>query len=158
MAQNANITISSIIIEVFQHATESEDLILKGLTYLIPTTSEDIWIKKLTSTKIIGYHKNEIHLHSLTIPKNLANETFKSLMSNMKSKIRIDAFSANISEKGDIHVRIDKQELIKDGNLQPLVKNPINNTGVYKIICKFSYFGKKTEKKINITNFISKFL
>ena len=158
MTNTSKVEIKSVLIEVFQHATESNKLILSGIRNLFPFLDED-QIPNSSSKSLLGYHKNQIIHHGVLVKKKgITNPFLMNLINNlMDNPTEIDFLNKNISENGEIHLRIDKQMLISKSKIILVHQALQNNTGVYKITIKLLYYGKKTEKLNKITSFIESF-
>ena len=149
--------IKSIIIEVFQHPTEEKNLIFKGINSLLPSIEQikDL-INSIDTHTLFGYHKNEILLHTLEInKKRIISTCFSFLIEKILVHSSHFVLFEKIDENGELHLRIDKQTLIGSDEVYLVDKQPSNNLGIYKIIIKFAYHGKKSEKIDEIHKFLS---
>lgn len=77
----------------------------------------------------------------------------KHLLKNLNLSTLLD----NISEEGELNIRLDKQSLIGEGKIKLLLNPEHKNRGIYKIKLKFTYFGKKSEKIDSIKTLIKSY-
>lgn len=148
-----SIYLSLINIEVFQHGTENKKAIFSGISNILPLEFKDNFIKNITSTSSIGYHKNEIIIHTYAVRKKDLDKIFIKIIQKILIHYPVYALFERVSEEGDLHIRLDKQIMISNGefNLNPKT----SEQGIYKINIKFGYHGKKSDKNNSINEFIS---
>lgn len=115
--------IDYILIQTLCHATEDEDKVLKAVERLYPSFSR-------STAK--GYFKNPIHIFEARIKRKKETESVISLLKENLGQELKKGLSRRVDEKGNIYIRLDKQELYQG-------RYVLRNSGEVKITVHMLY-------------------
>ena len=123
------ITIDCITIQALCHATESEDNVLQALHHLYPA------YKKVTAA---GYFNNPIHVFTARVTRKKEVTTLVQLL---QSTIVINDIRRRMDKKGNLYIRLDKQELYSGNTV-------LKDNGEIKIIVHVQSYPFRLEDAI----------
>ena len=141
--------VNKLSLDVFQHETEDQKKIFLGLAHLFPEESRNSLDKIFKEDNLIGYYKNNIKRYYAEFSKNKNTQNITRYI--LQKVIRVisyyDLFD-RISENGELFIRLNKQDLIRD------IITLDNSSDVYKIVIKFLFFNKKVNKIESIYEYL----
>lgn len=123
------ITIDCITIQALCHATESEDKVLCALHHLYPV------YKKVTAA---GYFNNPIHVFTARVTRK---KEVSALVHLLQSTVTIKDVGRRMDKKGNLYIRLDKQELYSGNTV-------LKDNGEIKIIIHVQSYPFRLEDAI----------
>jgi RNA binding exosome subunit len=150
---SADLQISTVLIELSQHETESKYKINKIIKYFFPTELRDQLQNLITVHHLQGYHKNRIKLFKIQSGnKKINSKIFTELMNNFSPKPDFELFWERFNSKNNsLYLRINKQEVIKSRQFRL-----DEGSDIVKIVFKFFILNSIKNNESRLKKFLNK--
>ncbi|OLS19533.1 MAG: hypothetical protein HeimC3_44790 [Candidatus Heimdallarchaeota archaeon LC_3] len=150
---SADLQISTVLIELSQHETESKYKINKIIKYFFPTELRDQLQNLITVHHLQGYHKNRIKLFKIQSGnKKINSKIFTELMNNFSPKPDFELFWERFNSKNNsLYLRINKQEVIKSRQFRL-----DEGSDIVKIVFKFFILNNIKNNESRLKKFLNK--